>query len=453
VIDELLAGLTLAIQDPIHVTLLQRLPAFVLVGWLAGRLWPARPWMAGLTIVCLLAGLIEGLQAVLSERHALLSDWLLAGGSGALGVALAAKKLPVAGVIAGNIAAVSALALAHQDARLAYWDCAFPLTIANETGGERPWRGRLRGVTLYPRAITDAEIADLSGRPMEDSHLVPRAAAGATLAYLFDRRYAERIPERLAGQSGTALLLRATRPPEWNPANAAIDIQAATEYRSAGAGRTFCDQVGASRAFTVEAEFSTQDLAQRGPARIVSLSADPGQRNFTLGQQDAALELRVRTPGNGANGSERPLRSPGALRRDVWHRVFARFSAGTAALFLDGRASGPPLHYQRQLRIFGRSMSVDTIVGVLLAVIAGLIVWGSPTARPWRWFVTVSATAAPTALYYGWLLQVGGYPADFGLLAGMVMGPMAGVATALALRNRRSGLPKRDFDQGTGPQR
>ena len=55
--------------------------------------------------------------------------------------------------------------------------------------------------------------------------------------------------------------------------------------------------------FTVMATVATNKTVQYGPARIISLSADPGHRNFTLGQEDDNLIFRIRTPFTGNNGT------------------------------------------------------------------------------------------------------------------------------------------------------
>ena len=45
---------------------------------------------------------------------------------------------------------------------------------------------------------------------------------------------------------------------------------------------------------------------QDGPARIVTLSSDPTHRNFTLGQERDAFDVRLRTQKTSANGMPSP---------------------------------------------------------------------------------------------------------------------------------------------------
>ncbi len=57
-----------------------------------------------------------------------------------------------------------------------------------------------------------------------------------------------------------------------------------------------------SQELTIEAVIRPDRLDQTGPARIVTFSSNSGSRNFTLGQEQDKLILRLRTPRTGENG-------------------------------------------------------------------------------------------------------------------------------------------------------
>ena len=57
----------------------------------------------------------------------------------------------------------------------------------------------------------------------------------------------------------------------------------------------------ASSQLTIEGVITPDNLDQRGPARIITFSKDTGSRNFTLGQENENLILRLRTPKTGVN--------------------------------------------------------------------------------------------------------------------------------------------------------
>ncbi|NQT26101.1 hypothetical protein HQ585_12145 [candidate division KSB1 bacterium] len=53
---------------------------------------------------------------------------------------------------------------------------------------------------------------------------------------------------------------------------------------------------------TIEGVITITNIDQTGPARIISFSKDTNRRNFTLGQQDKNIVMRLRTPRTGLNG-------------------------------------------------------------------------------------------------------------------------------------------------------
>jgi len=84
----------------------------------------------------------------------------------------------------------------------------------------------------------------------------------------------------------------------------------------------------------------TGNPAQSGPARIVTLSGNTQERNFTLAQDGADLVFRVRTEQAGPNGSIKSASVPGVFENSGWHRVDAVFNRGYSGLYIDGRQTG-----------------------------------------------------------------------------------------------------------------
>lgn len=71
---------------------------------------------------------------------------------------------------------------------------------------------------------------------------------------------------------------------------------------SAAAADRIVQGLGRSGELTLEAWVKPANTTQAGPARIVTLSADPSRRNFTLGQAADDFEVRFRTNTTSANG-------------------------------------------------------------------------------------------------------------------------------------------------------
>jgi hypothetical protein len=66
----------------------------------------------------------------------------------------------------------------------------------------------------------------------------------------------------------------------------------------------FFERLVNGRGFSLEVWIYPANYEQEGPARIVSYSLNPHQRNFTLGQQGTNLIMRLRTENTNLNGTD-----------------------------------------------------------------------------------------------------------------------------------------------------
>lgn len=94
------------------------------------------------------------------------------------------------------------------------------------------------------------------------------------------------------------------------------------------------DAVAASGEATIEAWITPMNLEDSGPARIVSMSLDFNQRNFTLGQQLQDYVIRFRT--TTTNGNGQPETSAPEVALTLSHVVYTRDVGGTETLYVDG---------------------------------------------------------------------------------------------------------------------
>lgn len=91
-----------------------------------------------------------------------------------------------------------------------------------------------------------------------------------------------------------------------------------------------------SNELTIETVLMAHSVKQGGPARIISFSADPYRRNFTLGQERARLVLRLRTPHTGPNGMKPEMRLC-SVKPGQFHHVIVTYRDGQLACYLDGK--------------------------------------------------------------------------------------------------------------------
>jgi len=106
---------------------------------------------------------------------------------------------------------------------------------------------------------------------------------------------------------------------------------------SPGPATKIIDACMASNAISIEAWIKPANTAQSGPARMVTLSPDPGLRNFTLGQSATEYDVRLRTPNTGTQGNNPSLStSSGATTIQLSHVLYVRNTTGLAKIYVDG---------------------------------------------------------------------------------------------------------------------
>ncbi len=115
-----------------------------------------------------------------------------------------------------------------------------------------------------------------------------------------------------------------------------LQITAEVIIASPGNALKIEDAVEASNELTVEAWVAAANTTQAGPARIVSMSPNTSERNFTLGQERTAFSTRLR---GSANTDGRPVAStpPNQVTSDALvHLVVTRTQAGERRMYVDG---------------------------------------------------------------------------------------------------------------------
>jgi hypothetical protein len=377
------AAATLQVQEPILVTILERLATFLPFGALTYREFHRRqfdlPRLAACIALFLFAGVVELAQCAIEDRHARLSDLILSLAFGAAGVQLGSwlgmrpearkvRRLLLAALIAGNAVVTFIEAQSLIDAELDGWDCDYPLLVANELTGNRPWLGHIRGFAIYPSALSAADIERLGSAPLSRKGSELHRRGGAMAVYRFDAIREQTAPQLSGSGPRTGLLLPSRGSSTWQIENEALAVRGPIVVRSAGPARDICLAIMASKAFAVEVEVASADVAQGGPARIVSQSADILHRNFTLGEEFGRLVVRIRTPWNGENGAFLPLETEAPVLTDGWHRVVFSYARGTASLFMDGAEIAPPLPYHKM-------MPISEGVAIRIALIAVALFW------------------------------------------------------------------------------
>jgi VanZ family protein len=217
------------------------------------------------------------------------------------------------------VVALLVSALLQTRARLSNWSADYPLLVGNEQTGDRPWRGR-----VFALAISDAATP---------SPLVARFSAGESVAQpgssiaTFD--FSGTAPYRDA--TGNLPDLDSTERP-LEPLQGGATLTVRNWLRSKGPASRLAQRLGETNAFTLRLSCATGDTTQDGTARIVSNSASPFLRNFTLGQERTDLVVRLRTPETGGNGMPPETIVPGVFSTDGRRDLLVTYDGATLSI-------------------------------------------------------------------------------------------------------------------------
>lgn len=110
---------------------------------------------------------------------------------------------------------------------------------------------------------------------------------------------------------------------------------------------------------TIETLIVTDNLTQEGPGRLISFSADPYKRNFTLGQEKDQLVLRLRTAGSDENGMRNQTNLCRLTAKNI-HHVLVTYRSGELVCYLDGTSV---LHTDRIRGDFSNWSPMHLIIG------------------------------------------------------------------------------------------
>lgn len=383
--ERLLAGMSLSLDEPIFITLLQRaavfLPFGLLLQWNLARtpaVHPARRAIMRLGLIVI--GLEVGQGLLTTYHHPRFSEIMFGVAAGTAGVGLGMKLHALRAAIetcylnheraillyvltAGSLVTAYVLVRVHSGVDLVGWDHSYPLIVGNELTGDRPWRGRIHGLAIYDRQLSAADLESLDRASAESTIDSLRRRLGAIASYQFDSVVNGRLREQVSARSDLDLLFPPIDRRIWSARNGALELFAPTVIRTASSCAHICTALEASNAFTVEVVFASDDVSQQGPARIVSISAGPGARNFTIGQQLDTVNVRVRTPMTGPNGTAVPFRSGPSDITGGWHHLAVTFRDGVIRLYVDGVEARRPLRlYAASVRLFGHDAPASNIL-------------------------------------------------------------------------------------------
>lgn len=189
-------------------------------------------------------------------------------------------------------------------------------------------RGAMGGLIALSASVAAAADPASATRPT-------RARKGLLVLYDFANGRGAVIRDR-AG-AGSPLDLRIRDSQSVVRKRGSLEVRSNTLIRSSQPPERLIAAIRRSNALTLEAWIRPANLRQKGPARILTLSRDARERNFTFGQEGDRFQIRVRTSATSVNGIP-ALTSPArSVTTRTMHVVYTRNRRGQTHLFVNGK--------------------------------------------------------------------------------------------------------------------
>lgn len=216
--------------------------------------------------------------------------------------------------------------------RINNWDNTFHLYIGNEGTGDRQWCGVMYELAIYNRALNQEE-AQLCYKSMKPEALKNNLAA----YYCFDEIHDGIIPDRSNQKPRLDLYINDLEKTGRTEDSTGIILYNGGCARSMVPAKKLNQLLKTTGQFSIEIRYRPKNLKQTGPARLVSLSANPKERNFMIGQDFDKLNFRVRTFFAGSNGSKIDLHTTRSVFKNEKQHIITVFNRGAEQLFVNGK--------------------------------------------------------------------------------------------------------------------
>ncbi|PHS19028.1 MAG: hypothetical protein COA78_01300 [Blastopirellula sp.] len=116
-----------------------------------------------------------------------------------------------------------------------------------------------------------------------------------------------------------------------------IEVRGKVIIRSENGANKVTTAVKQTGEITIEAWLRPAKSDQDGPARIITLSKNGSERNFTLGQDGDKFDVRLRSTKTSTNGIPSVSTPSKSLKTQLTHVVYTRDRTGRTRLYLNGK--------------------------------------------------------------------------------------------------------------------
>lgn len=206
------------------------------------------------------------------------------------------------------------------------WDESFPLIIGNELTEDRAWEGQISQVCISNQAASTTQVAQLlsegnSCEPIADSLIA-------------DYEFTE-LQNNYSDKTGNLPDLEWIDTPSEEVNDRGIFLGENHALKTREPVQPLTEKIQQTSEFTLSTQFTTSNLTQDGPARIITISQDRATRNFLLGQTGSELRVRVRNPMTGKNGLEPEIQIFDVFSEPKTHHIVITYTGSDFNIYQD----------------------------------------------------------------------------------------------------------------------
>ncbi|MEZ6146084.1 MAG: LamG domain-containing protein [Planctomycetaceae bacterium] len=164
-----------------------------------------------------------------------------------------------------------------------------------------------------------------------------RVTTGLQVLYRCDEQQGTVLHDSVGVEPALNLSLGTPESANWQ--NGWLKVTSSARIRTEGPATRLVEAVRASNTLTVEVWLRPEDDRQKGPARIVSISAGPSERNLTVGQDGNRFDVRLRTTRTSTNGIPSTATPESLVRAgELTHLVYSRDASGSVHIYVNGES-------------------------------------------------------------------------------------------------------------------
>ncbi|MGD1698502.1 VanZ family protein [Dapis sp. BLCC M229] len=226
---------------------------------------------------------------------------------------------------------------------LSNWDLDYPLVLGNEVTEDRPWNGNISQLCIANRKISELEI---------DRILKYENCDGIENNLIAAYQFTPKNKNYFADRQGNSPNLVEKKQQLNYPNQDSIQLGKLNWLQTQKPVTMLNEEIRDSSQFTLFIKYATLSLSQTGPARIISISKDPYNRNLTLGQWNHNLSIRIRNLITKKNGTRPEFSVANFFRDTEYHNLIITYDINNLSVYLDELTNKHIINFSPQTTLF-----------------------------------------------------------------------------------------------------